>query len=244
MEPRILIIDDDILSSTTLANHLKQADFNVIGLVHSPYEAIKEVKLARPNVILMDIVFHESIDGIDTAEMIGTFWDGVLIFMTGHDDDRHMQRAKRLNPSAYIIKPFNLNSVNRAIEIAFHNRADKVLSENPDKAYISNSIFILYKGGYKRLYKKDIICIEANGSYTHVYTKEQIYTLSTHLKNIGQQLSDKRFFRLSRKYIVNLDYLISMEGNALYLKHYEKCLLIGDKYRSELFNLLKIIKSK
>lgn len=115
---KILLAEDDICSAHYLKQLLIQMGYEVTGVVQAGEEVIEKVAKEQPDLILMDISLGGKIDGISAAEKVHAQFDVPVIYLTAHTDDEIFERAKVTEPYAYLIKPFDINQLRHAIEIA------------------------------------------------------------------------------------------------------------------------------
>ena len=115
---KTLIVEDEILVARDLQMNLEQMGYSATSMVPSGEQAIQEIENEVPDLVLMDIVLQEGMDGIETAEIIHSRFDIPVIFLTAHEDEAIFERAKKTEPFGYIIKPFHGESLRKAIEIA------------------------------------------------------------------------------------------------------------------------------
>ncbi len=71
----------------------------------------------------MDIHLTFAMDGITAGGLIRSRWDIPLIYITAFATQEMIERAKKTNPSGYILKPFNERQIQSAVEIALYNSA-------------------------------------------------------------------------------------------------------------------------
>jgi len=119
---RFLIVEDEILIGLHLKLVLSRAGYDVIGSVSSAEEAIANARQDKPDVILMDISLMSEMDGIECARQICAFSSALIIFATGFEDPEIRKRAMALHPAAYLIKPVELQDIEKAIQAAFAGR--------------------------------------------------------------------------------------------------------------------------
>ena len=115
---KALIVEDEIFVARDLQLHLKQMGYSAMSMVPSGEQAIQEIENEIPDLVLMDIVLQEGMDGIETAEIIHSRFDIPVIFLTAHEDKVIFERAKKTEPFGYVTKPFQEENLRKAIEIA------------------------------------------------------------------------------------------------------------------------------
>jgi CheY-like chemotaxis protein len=84
---RVLIVEDDFISSTLLQRQCATSGYSVISAVSSGEDAIRVAQEDSPDVILMDINLEGEMDGIDTADFIFRKFSVPVIFITVSTDD-------------------------------------------------------------------------------------------------------------------------------------------------------------
>ena len=131
---RIMIVEDEAIVAHNLEGRLRELGYDVPALALSGEEAIQKVAECLPDLILMDIQLGGAMDGITTAERIRSSLDVPIIFVTGHSDDRTLERARITEPFGYVLKPFEMREVHIAIEMAlFKHSVEKKLRESEEK---------------------------------------------------------------------------------------------------------------
>jgi PAS domain S-box-containing protein len=131
---QILIVEDEIIIAEDLQIKLIRMGYSVPDIASSGEEAIKKVKEKNPDIILMDIVIHGKIDGIETAEKIHTFSDVPVIYLTAYADQYTLERAKITEPFGYLLKPFKERELLITLEMAIYkHNMEKKLKESQNK---------------------------------------------------------------------------------------------------------------
>ena len=108
---RILIVEDEFLAAVYLQRELIRSGYTVSQPVATGEEAIERAEQEQPDVVLMDIRLAGAIDGIEAAREIVSRHAIPIIFMTGYSDGETRERAQRLAPAAYLIKPLQIYQV-------------------------------------------------------------------------------------------------------------------------------------
>jgi len=117
----ILIVEDNQILVMGLTSKLKSFGYNVSDNAKSGIEAIKMAESLKPDLILMDIILEDEMDGIEAAQKIKQKFDIPIIFTTSCYDDETIERASIIKPVGYIIKPYDYNQLKITLEMAFKN---------------------------------------------------------------------------------------------------------------------------
>lgn len=139
---KILIVEDESIVALALQEMVEQLGYQVVGNVLTGEEAVTKAIDLKPDLILMDIRLKGMIDGIEAAQKIRSKTDIPIIYLTAYGDEETVHRAKKTEPSAYIIKPFNELSLRSNIEIVLHQQKlkDKLLDTKQHLETIINNI--------------------------------------------------------------------------------------------------------
>jgi DNA-binding NarL/FixJ family response regulator len=116
--PKILIADDNVAATIELDELLTQKGYDVIGPAHSGDEAFQLAQKHRPTLAILDVKMPGSLDGIETAEKLLLEMNIPTIFLSGHDEAAIIERAKRVKPLSFLLKPINGRQILAEIEIA------------------------------------------------------------------------------------------------------------------------------
>jgi len=116
----ILIVEDEGIVAKDIKDILQHLGHSVVATVDSGEDAIKEAVKSRPDLVLMDIVLHGPMDGVEAAERIRAAVDIPVIYLTAYEDDRTLQRAKVTEPHGYVLKPFEERELRITIEMALY----------------------------------------------------------------------------------------------------------------------------
>jgi len=115
--PRILIVEDEIITAMDLTAQLSDKGYLVVDTVANGQEAIQKVELFRPDLVLMDIVLSGELDGISVAEHIHDL-DIPVVFLSAYTDDATVERAIKTSPYGYLPKPYQIDELYSTLETA------------------------------------------------------------------------------------------------------------------------------
>lgn len=124
-EFKILIVEDEPVIAENIAMYLNNADFVVSGIAYDDEEAIKQLKQNTPDAVLLDINLDSNTDGIEIADYINKNYQLPFLFLTSYADRETLERAKKVEPWGYVVKPFNEKALLASIEIAISNFAQR-----------------------------------------------------------------------------------------------------------------------
>lgn len=239
---RILVVEDEIVIADNICDILEELGYDVLEPAINYSEAITTIEDEKPDLALLDIQLAGKKDGIDIARKIKETYNFPFIFLTSNADPRTIERAKHLNPPAYLVKPFNRDDLYTSIELALFNYSKKTshleLNNKTDDLMIKDAIFIKNKNMFYKVLIKDIIFLKSDHVYIEVYTTNgEKYLIRDTLTHQTEKLP-KNFFRSHRSYTVNLDYLEAINSMKIIASGHE--IPIGKNYRSELMNRIRI----
>lgn len=112
MSNRILIVDDDHLVSLTLSRLLRNAGYEVIS-VESGEEAIAKVTEMDFDLIIADIRMPGGVDGVEAIQKMRDILKSSgrepipEVFITGYAEGPRHDKAKEMQTSDFIYKPFD-----------------------------------------------------------------------------------------------------------------------------------------
>jgi PAS domain S-box-containing protein len=117
---RVLIVDDDPTFLLYLKQMMKSLGHEVVGTASSGVEALSALD-SHPDLILMDVSLEGEWDGIETVTHILERMDVPVVYISGHEDEETLERARETAPITYILKPVDQRSLAITIDFALHN---------------------------------------------------------------------------------------------------------------------------
>jgi len=118
IKARIMVVEDEGVVSIDIRNMLRQAGYDIAAVAFFGEEAVKKVKDAHPDLVLMDIGLKGEIDGIEAAKKIRERYKIPVVFLTGFADENTLAKAREADPSGFLIKPINEEELRKTIEEA------------------------------------------------------------------------------------------------------------------------------
>jgi len=118
---KIGVVEDELVITRTIVTALEELGYPHCGPAINYTEAIEMLEDEKPDLVLLDIQLAGRKDGFDVAENLNENHRLPFIFLTANSDVETIERAKKIKPHTYIVKPFTKEELYAAIEIAFNN---------------------------------------------------------------------------------------------------------------------------
>ena len=197
---RAMIVDDEAPARSELRFLLEQTGkIGTISEAASVRSAIEMLMESRVDVLFLDIHMPGA-SGLQLAEALHKLNNPpAIVFVTAYSN--YGVEAFDVDATDYLMKPVEEERLNRAI--------DKVLARSKTAAEPAKASSIeripVEKGGRKVLIPVDQIrYIMAKDDYSCIFTEDDRYLSTTSLAQFESKLGDFGFFRVHRRYIVNL----------------------------------------
>jgi DNA-binding LytR/AlgR family response regulator len=226
-----LIVDDDPLTCTLVAEYAKKTNFiKRVDITGNPYEAINMLNSNPPDLLFLDIELPE-MDGMQLLQALSDPPATVLI--TSRTD--LALEAYDHGVLDYLVKPIKYTRFFLAAKKAF-DYADHVKSAD---AKDSGTVFAKVNNQLIKLKLDTLLYVEALADYVILHmTGGQQHIVLTTMKGIASKLPEN-FVRVHRSYIVNSDLIDFIEDSTVVIN--KKTLPIGNTYRSSLSKNLRMI---
>lgn len=118
---KILVVEDEAIIAKNIESKLLKEGYDVVDIVYTGNDAIKSALEKNPEIILLDIKLKGETGGIEAAEKIKQFKDIPVIYLTSYTDEETFEKAKLTEPAAFLSKPFNIDELNRIIQLTIYN---------------------------------------------------------------------------------------------------------------------------
>ncbi len=209
---KVFIVEDEQDLADNMAAILRSSGFDVVGKEDSGEIAIRKIQQSKPDLILMDIMLKGEMDGIELTQKIREKSTVPIIFTTAYYEQMYLERVSDINYDSFILKPITKDVLITTITLAFL----KVKRKKVEK----NILNIRDKGFLVPIDEDDIIMLKADGLYTRIYTTTRQYVIRDILKDVIGKLSEKKFIRIHKSYLVNLDYVTAFNAKEVTIANY------------------------
>lgn len=262
---RVAVAEDEPLTRAQLVRLLREhPDVDVVGEATSGREAVDLVRVERPDLLLLDVQMP-GMTGIEALDRLASDPHPLpaVVFVTAYD--HHAVRAFELHALDYVVKPFDDERLALAVERArsrvrtgrlahFGRRMVTLVQDGavePDPEALGDLALgrsypdrlAVRTGGRIDLVRvADLDWVEGSGVYARLHVGDKQYLLRETLARLEEQLPPRRFARIHRSTIVNLDRVRALDhlarGEYVVYLHDGTQLKLSRSYRDRLQDLL------
>ena len=225
----VIIIEDEKPAARRLERMLEEQGITAEQTLHSVEESLKWFQNHRhPDLIFLDIQLSDGLS-FGIFELLDI--KSAIIFTTAFDE--YALQAFKLNSIDYLLKPIDEEELEKAIaKFKAQNLTSPKLTIDFDdiKKLLVNPIDREFKKRFtvsvgqhlKIIHADDVECFFSENKGTYAATTEgRSYLMDTTLEQLETELTPKLFFRVSRKYVVNINHIrdiISYTNSRLQIK--------------------------
>lgn len=203
---KAIIIDDERLARQELKNLLSvHKEIEIVAECADAASGLKSIQEHNPDIVFCDIQMPGK-TGLELAEEISAAVE--VVFVTAYDE--YAIKAFEINAFDYLVKPVNPDRLADTIrKLSIREGAPK--GENNAPLSLTDTVFL--KDGDKCWLVKmhQIRLFESEGNYVRVYFENFRPLILRSLNSLETRLEEKQFFRASRRHIINLDFVSSIE---------------------------------
>jgi two-component system LytT family response regulator len=223
---KVLVVDDEFLARkriTSLLNEVPQ--MILVGECNSGRTAIEQINEKCPDLIFLDINMKD-MNGFNILKNIKIHPKPIVVFVTAYDS--YALKAFDYNAFDFLLKPFKddrfFKTVKRVSNLSgqrneekFQKQLSELMSrfqQSDQRDTILNKIPI--KSGTKtKLINIDTIeYILGSGCYIELYSSGKKHVLRDSLTNILTRLNERKFVRVHRSAIVNIEFIEEIVHSA------------------------------
>ncbi|MGB8490183.1 MAG: LytTR family DNA-binding domain-containing protein [Bacteroidales bacterium] len=230
-----LAIDDEQGSLDTIREFCARLGYlDLAGTYTNAFEAVNA--LNRNHVDLLFLNTH--MPGISGLDLMKSLYDPPVLILTSPSRDFAWEGFEH-DAADYLIKPIGFDRFSRSVSkaIRFLSRENHTAGKLSGADEVAHG-FLMVKVEYTtiRVNLNDILYIEGLKDYVKIYTEGKLILTKTTMKNIGEKLPSRSFFRVHKSYIVSVDRIDMIENSRIVIGNQR--IPIGESYRSLFFNMI------
>ncbi len=214
---RVVIVDDEELARGLLREYIGSTPgIELAAECANGFEAAKTIPAVKPDLVILDVQMPK-LNGFEVLELIGN--EAPVIFATAFDE--YAMRAFDANAVDYLLKPFSLERFQTAIarvrqrtgQRAMPPPAQLAAAARPPREFLDR---LVVKDGAK----VNIIAVskleyaEAQDDYVSLHSEGRSFLKQQTISSLEASLDPRRFVRIHRSYLVNIDCVARIEPYA------------------------------
>ena len=207
---KAILIDDERLARQELKNLLAvYPEIEIVGEANNVETAIESIKQLKPDVIFLDIQMPGK-NGFELLEEISGVPE--VVFVTAYDE--YAIRAFEVNALDYLLKPVQSNRLAETVKKILNKENSEKQESKEQSLPLNDNDQVFVKDGEKCWFVKlsDVRLFESEGNYVRIYFDKNRPLILRSLNNLDERLNNRTFFRASRKHIINLKWVESIES--------------------------------
>lgn len=221
---RAIIVDDEPTARRGVRLLLERdGGVEIVGEASNGVEAAAMISREKPDLAFLDVQMPGS-DGFEALSDIKPADAPAIVFVTAYDE--HALRAFEVSAVDYLLKPYDdarfAAALGRAKEAIRRRSSDQMnarlsqlldflqkdrLNATPPAEKPGERILIKSSGEIFFLKADEIDWIEAEGDYMKFHVSGRAYLMRETMARLEARLDSKRFIRIHRSTIVNIDRL-------------------------------------
>jgi two-component system LytT family response regulator len=217
---RVLVVDDEAPARQRLVDLLRR-DSGVGSIVEASdgLAAVDAIERDGPDLVFLDVQMPE-LDGLGVVDAVGAARMPLTVFVTAYD--QHAVRAFEANALDYLLKPFSDERHEATMARArvrlgerdlrgFGQRLiDFAASTSPPPRYWDRLV-VKASGTTRFVRAAEIDWIEGAGVYATLHLGRTSFLYRAALSELAERLDPRRFVRIHRSAIVNLESVVQLE---------------------------------
>lgn len=210
---RAVIVDDEELARAVVQEYLSaHPDIEIVAQCADGFEAVRAVNDLQPDLLFLDIQMPK-LDGFEVLELIGD--EVAVVFVTAYDE--YAIRAFEVHALDYLLKPYSAERFAEALTRA-RERLDRPPENFPSKLPLRRDADefldrVLIRNGSKvHVFDiEQVDYVQAQDDYVGFVVAGKSYLKHQTLGSLENLLDPRRFVRIHRSSILNVDRLDRLE---------------------------------
>ena len=239
---KIGVVEDEIIIAYDIQVTLAAMGYNVFEPCCDHTSAIRMLTNDNPDLVILDINLGGKQEGIEIAKYIRSKADRPFIYLTANSDPATVETAKKTMPDAYLVKPFNKESLFSAIEIALYNfnNGTRAVGHTNAATQVIAKDFVFVKDGeyFHKVLFDDILFMESDHNYVTIHTSKRKLLARATLQEFMGNFNLSRFVRVHRSFVVNISKAGQISADNIIVEGYS--IPVSNTYRDAFMAALNI----
>ncbi|MEM6346392.1 MAG: LytTR family DNA-binding domain-containing protein [Bacteroidota bacterium] len=222
------IIDDEPIAHRIIEGYCENLPhLTKAANCYNAFEAMQLLAKTKVDLIFLDINMPK-LSGFDLLKSLAQH---PKVIVTSAYKEFALE-GYELDVADYLLKPFSLDRFLKAINKVVDYPPATFTPSTPKE----NASFFL-KGDKKmhQIHLGDILFIEAYGNYSKVFLAEECIVSHEKISSFDSLLSEGKFLRVHRSFIVSVERIETIEGNQILIRNHK--IPIGQTYKRKVNSL-------
>ena len=232
---KCLIVDDEPMARDVIRRYIENIpSLSIKGEFGNAIEAMMFMQENTVDMLFLDIRMPQ-LNGTDFVRSLRNV--PKVIFTTAHKEYAH--EGFELDVVDYLLKPIRFDRFLKAVNKAFPQRQQEVapgaFTGNYENKFASPFMYVKVDRKMVKVMLDDILYIESDKDYVRIFTNNSTIVTRQTISSVEGMLSENKFFRIHRSFIVSLDKIKSFSNEIVEIGNKE--LPIGKLYRNSFLKL-------
>lgn len=245
--PDILVVAEEALIRAELESLLGILGYDVEALDNFPNVDEFQASGQYPDLLLVQV--NEAT--LDVAEKfvkaVSEFRRIPCIFLTDSKDEVLFSRLKELRPFGFLAKPLDFGGIRRIIELALvydTAQPQNVIVNQVNGTFVSAAptyFFTKVGNKLKRITISKVLYVEVEGKYSSIQLQDRKFNVKASLKDLLEKFPADKFVRVSRNYLINLEFIEHIDTVQYMVKVDDKEIPVSRTYKEELMSRISLL---
>jgi len=244
---QVMIVEDESLVAMDLSEELEMDGYGIAGIADNYTDALQLFSARHVDIVLMDIHIRGEKDVVETAAALMKIKQVPLIYLTAFSDAATVARVKQTTPAAFLIKPYHIENVRVAIDLALHNFSGAMRGESMKQAtaedgsstekqldktlffQMGDAIFVKQNYKFIKFSLAEILFAESDSNYIVLHTRTQKFVVRLTMAELVERINYPRFIRIHRSYAINLNEIAYFDDQVIRIG--QQSFPLGRNYR-------------
>jgi two-component system LytT family response regulator len=217
-ELRVIVVEDEPAARRLLVNLLgRHADVRVIDECRHGRQAVASIERLRPDLVFLDVKMPE-LDGFGVIAQLGAETMPPVVFVTAFDE--FAVRAFDVHALDYLVKPFSDARFEATLKRARQRLAESQATAlrallDDDRGDLLTRFAIRIGARSVVLAARDVTWVEAHDYCVLLHASGATHVVRQSIRALEARLDPRRFARINRSAIVNLDHVRLLDRRAI-----------------------------
>jgi DNA-binding LytR/AlgR family response regulator len=216
---KIGIVEDEFIIAEDLKRILTGMGHEVSFIASTAAKAKEALGKDKPYLLLLDIMLKGNEDGITLADFINKNYGIPFLFVTANTDPLTIERASKVYPLGYLLKPFTPADIYSSLSVALANigKATNNMDTDRKNLVFEDSVFIRDKNIMLKVMFHEMLYFQADGNHVVLNTISRKFIVRKTLKEMESEFPPKEFLRIHKSYIVRASAVTAIDADHVYL---------------------------